>query len=122
MAVIAMTPSLKSITALKQWLQTAPKGTTVDTRALLEIVNALPQELPAEARSIETPVVTWQVPHQTRLRVPEVAEALGRPVSFVYRHTSTRSGYSTIPHRRLDGELVFVADDVREWIKCNEER
>jgi hypothetical protein len=59
---------------------------------------------------------------ETRLGVREAAEALGRPVSFVYRHTSEKAaGGARLPHRRLDGELVFVAGELRSWLREHEE-
>jgi hypothetical protein len=67
----------------------------------------------------------WLVPAQTRLGVQEVAEAIGRPVSFVYRRTSAkaaaRGGYDLLPHRRLDGELIFTAGEIRAWLEDHEE-
>jgi predicted DNA-binding transcriptional regulator AlpA len=62
----------------------------------------------------------WTVPADTRLGVIEVAEAMGRPKSWVYRRTSVKSGKAPLPHRKLDGELVFVAGDVRAWLKRHE--
>jgi predicted DNA-binding transcriptional regulator AlpA len=59
----------------------------------------------------------WIVPAETRIGVAELTEALGRPRSWVYRHTSGK----TIPHRKLDGELVFVAGEIRAWIRDREE-
>jgi hypothetical protein len=54
--------------------------------------------------------------------VCEAAEALGRPVSFVYRHTSEKSaGGARLPHRRLDGALVFLAGELRTWLREHEE-
>jgi predicted DNA-binding transcriptional regulator AlpA len=62
----------------------------------------------------------WIVPAETRLGVREVAEALGRPRSFVYRHTGPKAPGARIPHRRLDGELVFLAGEIRRWIEDHE--
>lgn len=68
----------------------------------------------------------WTCPEQTRLGVREAAEALGRPVSWVYRRTSPKAlaagGHAPLPARRLDGELYFSAADLREWIAQHEER
>jgi predicted DNA-binding transcriptional regulator AlpA len=63
----------------------------------------------------------WTCPDETRLGVREVAEALGRPRSWCYRHTSKRSGLPLLPCRRLDGDLVFVASELREWIRSHED-
>jgi predicted DNA-binding transcriptional regulator AlpA len=58
----------------------------------------------------------WQVLPDTRLGVAELLEALGRNRSWLYRHTGPKSVHARIPHRKLDGELVFVAGELREWI------
>ena len=64
----------------------------------------------------------WTCPPQTRLGVPDVAEALGRPKSWVYRATAAARGPRRLPARRLDGELVLEAGDVRVWVTRMEER
>ena len=43
---------------------------------------------------------------------------MGRPKSWVYQQTSARS----IPTHKLDGALVFVASEVREWLNDREEQ
>jgi hypothetical protein len=77
-----------------------------------------PSTAPAEATWRER---LWSVSPDVRLGVPEAAEAFGRPVSWVYRHTSAKSGLELLPHRRLDGELVFLAGELRAWIREHEE-
>ena len=59
----------------------------------------------------------WTCHAETRLGIEELCEALGRSKAFVYRHTRAK----TIPHRRLDGELLFVAGEIREWLGHREE-
>lgn len=63
----------------------------------------------------------WTAPAETRLGVRELAEAVGRPRSWVYRHTAPSGDLAPIPHRRLDGLLVFLAGEVRDWLRANEE-
>ena len=63
----------------------------------------------------------WSCHCETRLGVRELAEAVGRSRSWVYRHTSPKSGFPLIPHRKLDGELVFVVSEIREWLMLHEE-
>jgi hypothetical protein len=53
----------------------------------------------------------WEVPADCRLNVVDLAEALGRPKSFVYRYTRQH----LIPCRELDGRLIFRAGDIRTW-------
>jgi predicted DNA-binding transcriptional regulator AlpA len=55
-----------------------------------------------------------------RLGVIELCEAVDRPSSWVYRHTSSKSGLSLLPHRKFDGALVFLAGEIRAWIQQNE--
>ena len=77
---------------------------------------------PAEAET-PTPAATswrerlWTCPPETRLNVSDLAEAMGRPKSWVYQQTSARS----IPTHKLDGALVFVAREIREWLNQREE-
>ena len=59
----------------------------------------------------------WTAPPDTRLGVRDVAEALGRPRSWVYRAVAAARGSRRLPARRLDGELVFEAGAVREWVQ-----
>ena len=63
----------------------------------------------------------WTAPAEVRIGTQEVAEALGKPVSWVYRHTSGKSGYTLLPHRKLDGELLFVVGEIRAWVRDHEQ-
>lgn len=62
----------------------------------------------------------WTCADDVRLGVRELAEAVGKSKAWVYRHTSQKSGYGIIPHRKLDGELLFRAGDVRRWLEAYE--
>jgi hypothetical protein len=59
----------------------------------------------------------WTCHPDVRLGVAETCEALGRTKAFLYRHTRNK----TIPFKRLDGELVFRASDVRRFIQEREQ-
>jgi predicted DNA-binding transcriptional regulator AlpA len=63
----------------------------------------------------------WTCPPDTRLRVPDLCEALGRPKSWVYRAVSTHRGVQRLPCSRLDGELVFEAAEVRQWLRRHQQ-
>lgn len=94
--------------------------------ALLEDQEATSGPAPAPVRGDASAPRSWQerlwtAPAETRLTVADVCEALGRPKSWAYRHTSPASGLPRIPHRKLDGELVFLAGELREWIKSHED-
>lgn len=118
--------------ALVAWLELAPAGTTIGAGDLLGILapmstsaDGCSSQVPAPPAATGLPQTwrerIWTVPAETRLGVAEVVEAIGRPKSFVYRHTSAKSGLTLIPHRKMDGELVFVAGEVRTWLRDQEE-
>jgi hypothetical protein len=114
------------LAAFVAWLEQAPAGTTLDARAVLDAVRqaAAPASLPAEApppAALTWRERLWTVPPETRLGVLEVAEALGRPKSWVHRRTSPASGLAQLPHRKLDAALVFLAGEVRTWVAEHEE-
>lgn len=62
----------------------------------------------------------WTCPADTRLGVRDVAEALGRSPSWVYRAADAKKGVHRLPCRRLSGELVFEAGEVRAWVEREE--
>lgn len=108
---------------LLRWLQSAPPGTTIPAASLADILATLPIWAPEP--SPEPVPLTWRervwlVPPETRLGVRETAEAIGRPVSWVYRRTGEKSDKAPLPHRKLDGELVFLAGELRAWIEGHE--
>jgi hypothetical protein len=116
-------------------LRQIPSGSLVPVEWLcqeLERAGASlqPEPEPANPAGDGPPLVTWReklwtVPAETRIGVHELTEALGKPRSWVYRHTSPKAaeaaGYPLIPHRKLEGELIFVVGELRAWIRDNEE-
>lgn len=116
---------------LRRAAELLPAGAslTLPCEALRDLLATIPA---AEVKPIP-PAVTaasaatwreklWTAPPDTRLGVRETAEALGRPVSFVYRGTSEKaSAGDRIPHRKLAGELTFVVGELRSWIRDHEE-
>ena len=50
----------------------------------------------------------------------ELLEAVGRLPSWLYRHTGPKAKHR-IPHRKLDGELIFLVGEVRRWLRDREE-
>ena len=98
------------------------------SKALIEILGAEEDEGPS--LSAPVPVVEvkaswqerlWTVPPETRLGVPEVAEALGRSKSWVYKASSRRAGPTGLPCRKLEGELLFTVGELRAWINQHEQ-
>jgi hypothetical protein len=99
----------------------------LEAQALAGILADLsPDEHPEVRKPIAEPEPVswrerlWMVPSETRLGVAEAAEALGRPKSYVYAHTG-RAAEDPLPHRKLDGALLFTAGELRAWIRDHEE-
>lgn len=122
------TPAAGTLSGFLDWLAIAPPGVLLNAgqtfQHLKAIVGAeepaaIPPTLPAEATWREK---LWTVPNEARMTVPDVAEAIGRPVSWVYRHTSVKcSPVERLPHRKMDSELLFVAGEIRAWLVDHEE-
>ena len=62
----------------------------------------------------------WTCDDETRLNAQETAEALGHAVSWVYKRTHS-TAEERLPYRkRKSGELVFLAGELREWLRARE--
>lgn len=110
---------------LMAWLATAPAGTLVSAAGLAERLATVEGVSVAPRREIEHQTWRerlWTVPAGTRLGISEVAEAVGRSKSWVYRRTSPKSAKAPLPHGKLDGELVFEAGRIREWLETHGEQ
>jgi len=110
--------------ALRDWLRRAPDGTTLTAAAVLDVLEREPvatSPVPAPVTFISWRERLWTCAAETRLGVTEVMEATGKGKSWVYRHTSAKSGVSIMPHRKIDGELVFRAGEFRAWLEQQEE-
>lgn len=109
---------------LSELRRLAEMGALLPASAVLEILEGV-DEPEAVVTLDQTSVETWReklwtVPAECRIGVPELSEALGRPRSFVYARTGPKAE-SLIPHRRLDGSLVFTCGEVRAWLRDSEE-
>ena len=62
----------------------------------------------------------WLVPAETRFGITELCEALGRSQSWAYRRTGSKAE-DPLPHRLMDGQLVFTAGELRTWMRQHEE-
>lgn len=76
------------------------------------------QERPA---AVEAPQPSWRerlwsCPPETRLDAEQAAEATGLSKSRIYKLTSAEG----IPFRKLAGGLVFVAGELRSWLRERE--
>lgn len=108
---------------LARWLRQAPKGTLV---LAAEIAQLLADTEAVEKQPDSAVLVTWRerlwtCPPDTRLGRAELLEALGRSESWLYRRTGRKAMCARIPCRRRDGELVFLAGEVRAWLAEQEE-
>lgn len=113
---------MRTLDDLRSWAASAPEGTTVPASVLVDLLGDLADVEPEpEPVRDEAPMpwraLLWTVPSETRIGRPELLEAVGRPASWMYRHTAA----GTIPHRKLDGELVFVVGEIRAWLREREE-
>ena len=94
---------------LVEWLADEPAA------APLQQVSSAPEVEPTWRERL------WTVPAETRIGVAELCEALGRTRSWCYRHTSEKAGYVPLPHRKMDGELVFLVGEIRAFIRDHEQ-
>ena len=62
----------------------------------------------------------WQVPAETRLYPDDLAEAVGRDRQWIYRRTQSGAD-NPIPHRKHGNRLVFIAGEIRHWLREQEE-
>ena len=102
----------------REWLVECPPGTMVpasEVLARLDTPELLPEPAPPPTTWRER---LWTVPPETRIGRDELLEATGRKKAWLYAHTAR----GTIPHCKLDGELVFVVGEIREWLRQHEER
>ena len=111
------------------WCELAPPGTLLLASEVAHMLSCFPSGRPIEQERPCPPPMEmspswrerlWIVPAETRLGVVEIAEALGRSKSFVYSRTATNAK-NRLPHRKLDGLLVFTAGELRTWIRETEE-
>lgn len=123
--------AFRTLAELVTWLKRAPDGTRLEAQEVARILDAVADEAPADLppsgdRGDRTPEPwswrerLWIVPAETRIGVVELAEALGRPKSFIYARTGAKADDS-IPHRKLEGILIFTAGEVRAWIRAQEQ-
>jgi hypothetical protein len=116
-------------------LRGLPSGTLIPVEAVLDaLLDGETRNTPAQrtghalANDLNVPenapqswrTLLWIAPSETRIGREELLEAVGRPRSWVYRHTQAKAA-CRIPHRKLDGELVFLVGEVRAWLIDQEE-
>ena len=109
---------------LRRAAELLPDGAslTIPCAALLDAINGARGKRGAERDTTPAAATTWrerlwECPPETRLSVRDVAEALGRPRSYVYRAVAPKHGEHRLPASRFGGELVFQAGVVRAWVQ-----
>ncbi|MDH5761268.1 MAG: helix-turn-helix domain-containing protein [Gemmatimonadota bacterium] len=116
--------------SFRAWLTTlADADATVPARVVLDrLPDRYAEPEPTDAPALElVPTVEstwreklWTAPAETRIGVRELAEALGRSTSWVYKRFSAKADHP-IPHRRIGGEVVVTVKELREWIRRHEQ-
>lgn len=120
---------IESLAEFRDWLATAPEGTTLEASAVAEKLDALEDaeeapdtpELPEIPFDLTWAERLWLVPSERRLGTREVLEALGKSRSWLYTAMAEDKGRNRLPHRKLDGELVFTAGEIRAWLRDHED-
>ena len=118
--------AMKTLFELRQWAAKAPPGTMLSADVLVEMLDDVIEVEPTieQAKDTVPPLpwthLFWTADPETRIGRTELLEALNRPASWAYRHTGSKAE-NRIPHRKLDGELVFVVGEVRRWLREREE-
>ena len=123
-------PAFETPADMAAWCARAPAGTHLDAQVVADVMkSAVDPEVGEPSReATDTALLDlwtwrerlWTVPAETRLGVAEVAEALGRGRAFVYARTGAKAE-DPIPHRKLDGTLLFTAGELRAWIRDRED-
>ena len=114
---------MKTLADLQRWVAAAPPGTMLSVERLSELFDELEpdgEQKPVTAPPLPWQVLLWTVDPETRIGPDELLEAVGHPISWLYRHTA-KSATNRIPHRKLDGQLVFLVGEVRWWLQEQEE-
>ncbi len=104
-----------------EWLHAAPPGTLVPVDAVREALRLSGDGPKATARHLDSwRERLWTAPPETRLGVKELAAAVGHSPSWVWKRTRPGAPGGSIPHRKRDAELVFLAGEVRAWLTARE--
>lgn len=107
-------------------LRSLPPSTMIAVRDVVELIDSIPDQpvhMPTcdpEAVQLPWSALLWLVPGETRIGIRELCEAVGRPRSWVHRHTAERGNCQRLPHRLMDGRLIFVAEELRQWLLQHE--
>lgn len=121
-----MSSGPQSLPEVVRTLRSMPEGTTFTAAAVVLWLAPLVDAEPEVETEPASPSVTWQerlwtCPAETRLTLRDACEALGRSSSWVYKRTGAGATGVRLPCRKLEGELYFIARELRDWIAEHED-
>lgn len=117
--------AIHSLVDLAEWLATMPQGTLLPVDALRELIPQVPvitaETTPQQDQTLRAQIPWrenfWRLPHETRIGCAELAEALGRSRSWVYKRTQQQSATVPLPYHKIEnGALEFVVGEIRGWL------
>ena len=121
-------PGFESLRELLRWCLTAPAGTMLSAATVAAVLEGIgtTEDSQGPREGEDHPQIDaeswaeriWLVPAERRLNTAETLEALGRGKSWLFERLK---GSDAIPHRKMDGQLVFTAGELRAWIRAHEE-
>ena len=101
-----------------QLLEKLPPTSLVPAAWVLEGLRA--EEWPEAQPEPSWQQKIWTCPSETRISVTDLAEAVGRSSGWIYKRTQSKA-QERLPHRKVNGGgLVFLAGEIREWLKARE--
>lgn len=119
-------PRFDGLEGALAWARSAPKGASLPVSAVVRLLEDV-QDSRDETRKAQAPLSSdrpwtwreklWDTPSETRLGVIELAEAVGRSKSWIRKQA--RAG--EIPARKQGQAFVFLAGEVRHWVRESEE-
>ncbi len=121
---------MNTLDELRRWRAEAPAGATVPAYVVASMLDGADLEPDRPAGPVVAPqegvqvapwrVLLWTCAPEVRIGRAELLEAVARPASWLYRRTGEKAR-DRIPHRKLEGELVFIVGEVRRWLRDSEE-
>lgn len=123
--------AFRTVGDLLRWCRQAPEGTSVPVAEMARQLEALGTEAETTSEATgheddESPELRWSwrvklfrddTPAEARLGVQEAAEATGKSVSWIRK----KAAAGDLPSRKLGRDLVFLAGELRHWIRESEQ-
>lgn len=123
-------PAKRCLADLVGWLRAAPPACTLTAADVLKLLEELDGKATGQPFIHTAPdrptwpwsALLWAVPEETRIGVDQLSEAVGRPRSWIYKHSGREGTCARLPHCKMDGVLVFQVGEVRRWLVEHEVR